>query len=108
MTSLVRTSSCGFTLDECHTIDEIQKCADESCLESIIVPVERVFEKMPKLRLNAAQTKMYRNGVKLDISRVHGIIADVADYAVYGDDGFIGTAFADHENGILRVAKNLV
>lgn len=108
MTSLVRTSSCGFTLDECHTIDEIQKCADENCLESIVVPVERVFEKMPEIRLNEAQTKMYRNGVKLDLDRVNGIVPDIADYAVYGSDGFMGTARADRENGILRVGKNLV
>ena len=51
---------------------------------------------------------MYRNGVKLDLARVRDIKQDVTDYAVYGSDGaFIGTALADFEGGILRVAKNL-
>jgi tRNA pseudouridine55 synthase len=51
---------------------------------------------------------MYRNGVKLDLGRVHNIEQDVKDYAVYGSDGaFIGTALADFDGGILRVAKNL-
>lgn len=108
MTSLVRTSSGGFTLAECHTMEEIQQAADENRLEELILPIERVFASLPKLRLNEVQTRMYKNGVKLDISRVHHIKANVELYSVYGaDGGFIGTAFADHENGILRVAKNL-
>ncbi len=108
MTSLVRTSSGGFTLDECFTMEEIQQAADENRLEELILPIERVFSSLPKLRLNEVQTRMYKNGVKLDISRVHHIKADTDTYSVYGSDGiFIGTAFADHENGILRVAKNL-
>lgn len=108
MTSLVRTSSGGFTLDECCTMEEIQQAADEDRLEELILPIERVFATLPRLRLNEVQTRMYKNGVKLDISRVHHIKPDKELYAVYGfDGGFIGTAFADHENGILRVAKNL-
>ncbi|MBR5513978.1 MAG: tRNA pseudouridine(55) synthase TruB [Ruminococcus sp.] len=108
MTSLVRTSSGGFTLDECFTMEEIQQAADENRLEELILPIERVFASLPKLKLNEVQTRMYKNGVKLDISRVHHIKPDTEIYSVYGFDGeFIGTAFADHENGILRVAKNL-
>lgn len=108
MTSLVRTSSGGFTLDECFTMEEIQQAADENRLEELILPIERVFTSLPKLKLNEVQTRMYKNGVKLDISRVHRIKPDTELYSVYGfDGGFIGTAFADHENGILRVAKNL-
>lgn len=108
MTSLVRTSSGGFTLAECYTMEEIQQAADENRLEELILPIERVFASLPKLRLNEVQTRMYKNGVKLDISRVHHIKSEVELYSVYGSDGvFIGTAFVDHENGILRVAKNL-
>lgn len=108
MTSLVRTSSGGFTLGDCFTFEQIQQARDEDRLAELILPIERVFAKLPRLRLNEAQTRMYRNGVKLDITRVHDIKQGVADYAVYGSDGaFIGTALADFEGGILRVAKNL-
>ena len=108
MTSLVRTSSGGFTLDDCHTMEEIQRAADENRLDELILPIERVFASLPRLRLNEVQTRMYKNGVKLDISRIHHIKADTELYSVYGfDGGFIGTALADRENGILRVAKNL-
>lgn len=109
MTSLVRTSASGFTLDDCYTFEQVQQARDENNLESLILPVERVFNSLPKLRLNEQQTKLYRNGVKLDLSRIHNIKADCNLYSVYGFDGaFIGTALAEHENGILRVGKNLV
>ena len=51
---------------------------------------------------------MYRNGVKLDISRLRGIRSGAEQYGVYGyDGGFIGTAFADFDSGELRIGKNL-
>lgn len=109
MTSLVRTSSGGFTLNDCFTFDEIQNARDEERLEELILPIERVFEKLPKIRLGEAQSRMYRNGVKLDLERVRDVRDEADTYAVYAHDvGFIGTAVADRENGVLRIGKNLV
>lgn len=109
MTSLVRTRSCGFSLDECHTFDEVAQARDEGRLDELIIPVERLFSTLPQLRLNSAQTRMYKNGVRLDLKRLAGITGGKADYAVSGADGeFIGTAVADFEKGELRVGKNLV
>ncbi|HRR76709.1 MAG: tRNA pseudouridine(55) synthase TruB [Ruminococcus sp.] len=108
MTSLVRTSSCGFTLADCYTFDEIQQARDEDRLETLLLPTDKVFVSLPKLVLGEAQARMYRNGVKLDITRVRGIIPDSDTYRVYAQDGtFFGTAVADRENGLLRVGKNL-
>ena len=109
MTSLVRTSSGGFTLNDCFNFEEIQKAKDEGRLEELILPIERVFEKLPKIRLGEAQSRMYRNGVKLDLERVRDVRDDADTYAVYCHGcGFVGTADADRENGILRIGKNLV
>lgn len=109
MTSLVRTSSGGFTLNDCFTFDEIQNASDEERLEELILPIERVFEKLPKIRLGEAQSRMYRNGVKLDLERVRDVRDGADTYAVYAHEvGFIGTAVADRENGVLRIGKNLV
>ena len=109
MTSLVRTSSSGFLLKECYTFDEVQRARDENRLESLIMPVERVFEKINKLKLNEVQSRMYRNGVKLDLKRINNIKQDVSYYAVYDFSGlFMGTAKADFENNVLKVGKNLV
>ncbi|NLT08630.1 MAG: tRNA pseudouridine(55) synthase TruB [Ruminococcus sp.] len=108
MTSLVRTSSCGFTLADCFTFDEIQQAKDEDRLETLLLPTDKVFASLPKLVLGEAQARMYRNGVKLDIARVRGIRPDSDTYRVYAQDGtFFGTAVTDRENGLLRVGKNL-
>lgn len=108
MTSLVRLSSGGFTLDDCYTFEEIQQARDEDRLSGLILPVERVFTKLPKLRLGEAQTRMYKNGVKLDLSRIHRLRDDADLYTVYGYNGeFIGTASADREQGVLKIGKNL-
>jgi len=108
MTSLVRTSSGGFTLEDCFTLDEIQQARDEGRLEELIRPADRVFAELPAIRLGEAQTRMYRSGVKLDLERVRGIVPRADTYRVYGSDGtFIGTAVTDREDGVLRVGKNL-
>ena len=63
---------------------------------------------LPELKLGQVQTRMYSNGVKLDLERVYNILPDADIYRVYGFDGeFLGTALADRENGVLRVGKNL-
>lgn len=107
MTSLVRTSSGGFKLNECHTFDEIQQARDEGRLHELMLPTDRIFSAFPKLRLNEVQTRMYKNGVKLDLDRIRGIKSDSVRYSVYGADGiFAGVAEADFENRCLRVWKN--
>lgn len=107
MTSLVRTSSGGFKLNECHTFDEIQQARDDGRLHELMLPTDRIFSAFPKLRLNEVQTRMYKNGVKLDLDRIRGIKNDMVRYSVYGADGiFAGVAEADFENRCLRVWKN--
>lgn len=107
MTSLCRTMASGFSLSECFTFDEVKEFMENGTIEEHLISTERLFENLPKLRLNDVQTRMYRNGVKLDLARVHNIESSYKDYTVYGSDGvFIGTAFADFEKNELRCGKN--
>lgn len=85
MTSLVRTSSQGFKLADCMTLDEIQNCKD---IEARIIPPDILFECYPKLILSEKQTAMYKNGVRLDPKRVKGADSN-GIYRVYGG-GFLG------------------
>lgn len=108
MTSLVRTAACGFTLADAHTFDEVQQAADSGMLESLIVPADRLFTALPAVTLSEAQTRLYKNGVRLDLNRVRGITAEDQRYRVYGCDGsFFGLADADREEGCLRIYKKL-
>ena len=106
--SQIATSPGGFTLADCHTFEELQQARDEDRLEELILPIDRVFESLPKLRLGEAQTRMYKNGVKLDLSKLRDLKSTDDLYTVYGSGGaFIGTAFADRESGELRIGKNM-
>lgn len=109
MTSLVRTWSGGFSLDACFTLDEIQSLADSGNIEYALISVECVFSGLPKTRLNKVQTRMYKNGVKLDLNRINHIKPEFSEYSVYSyDKEFIGIACADFEKGELRVVKNFI
>ncbi len=105
MTSLVRTAACGFDLSDCVTIEDLQREAEgERNFERYLKPVEEVFSVLPKLMLHGAQERMYRNGIKLDLTKIRTDI-NAERISVYGENGFIGTAVPDRENGVLRVDK---
>ncbi len=105
MTSLTRTTACGFNLDDCVTIEDLQCEAEGSRnFEQYLKPVEEVFSELPKLMLHGAQERMYRNGIKLDLTKIRTDIT-AERISVYGEKGFIGTAVPDRENGVLRVDK---
>ena len=107
MTALERTAACGFTLDDAHSFAEVQQAADAGTPESLVIPTDRLFLPLPEIRLGAAQERLYRNGVKLELKRVQGI-SSAPRYRVYGaEQGFLGLAKADFETGVLRVYKNL-
>lgn len=109
MTALERLESGGIRLSDCYTLDEIQRAKDEERIGELIIPIEFVFSGYKKLKLNEVQTRMYKNGVKLDLDRLNNIKADISEYSVYGNDGkFIGIARADHEKAELRVVKNFI
>lgn len=110
MTSLVRTWSGGFSLEDCFTLEEIQNLADSGNIENTaLISVECVFSGLPEIRLNEVQTRMYKNGVRLDLDRVRCVKMIGSNYSVYGCDGeFIGIACADLEKGELRAVKNFI
>lgn len=108
MTSLVRTAACGFALADCVTLEQLQAAADNGeDFTKFVKPIESVFADLPTVQLSLPQERMYRNGVKLDLSRVR-TDGNGERISVYGESGFIGTALADRENGVLRVEKNFI
>lgn len=106
MTSLVRTKACGFSLEDCVTIEQLQRTAEENGdFSQYLKPIEDVFADFPALHLKGAQERMYRNGIKLDLGRIP-VDRNAERVRVYGESGFIGTAVPDRENGVLRVERN--
>lgn len=104
MSSLKRMSSQGFRIDNCLTLEEIEAISKDGRIDEIIKPIDECFKAYPEIRLSEKQAGMYKNGIKLDRSRVSG--ADKAGlYRVYGDE-FLGLAEIRPDEEILRIYKN--
>lgn len=98
MTSLVRTKSGVFTLDDCRTIDEIKEIAvrDKAELLPLMLPVEKLYKCYGAIRLDEVQTRMFTNGVVLDTKRIKDSTEIGAMYRIYGcDDVFRGIAYVN-------------
>lgn len=106
MTSLTRTAACGYPLQECLTFEQVAAAMADGTLEEHLLPTDSLFSSYPKLRLNAAQERMFCNGVKLDLNRLRNLQPDQDIYTVYGATGtFLGTALADRTQQELRIGK---
>lgn len=111
MTSLTRLSAAGFCLEQCVTVEEIQKYADEGRLAEILKPLESCFESIyPRLTLSERCTPLYKNGVKLRGGQV-GIkdipSADGKSFCIFGSGGdFLGIAQLDASKDELKSVKN--
>ena len=106
MTALTRTAACGDPLQECLTFEQVAAAMADGTLEEHLLPTDSLFSSYPKLRLNAAQERMFCNGVKLDLNRLRNLQPDQDIYTVYGATGtFLGTALADRTQQELRIGK---
>lgn len=106
MTALVRNSSSGFKLEDCLTIDEVQKLSLDGNIDSVIIDIDKAFEKYDAIKLNEIQTRMYKNGVRLDSDRVnHNENSEI--FRVYSNtDEFLGLCRKDSEANELIMTKN--
>lgn len=106
MTALTRTAACGYPLQECLTFEQVAAAMADGTLEEHLLPTDSLFSSYPKFRLNAAQERMFCNGVKLDLNRLRNLQPDQDIYTVYGATGtFLGTALADRTQQELRIGK---
>lgn len=106
MTALIRTAACGYPLQNCLTFEQVAAAMADGTLEEHLLPTDSLFSSYPKLRLNAAQERMFCNGVKLDLNRLRNLQPDQDIYTVYGATGtFLGTALADRTQQKLRIGK---
>lgn len=103
MTSLCRTRGCGFELSQCHTLDEVRG-ASESQLSEWLLPVESVFTCYPVIELDAVQSRMYLNGVRLDADRLESS-PPVGTYRVYANGVFAGIADISADRELISVKR---
>lgn len=90
MTSLVRTKSGIFTLDDCYKLDDVKRIAEEqgeSGLRKLLMNMERLYAGLPGAWLDERQSRMFRNGIVLDASRIKLDKIYTGTYAIYDNMG---------------------
>lgn len=73
MTSLIRTKSGPFTVENSHTIDSLQEGLLKNgagYIENLLIPLEKFFGRYPKAYLDYKQTWLFGNGTILDANRI--------------------------------------
>lgn len=104
MTSLVRTRSGVFTVNNCYRLKELEsKSPDE--LEALLLPLEKLYDKMPRAYLDEEQTRLFRNGAVLDADRIHFDKIQDKGYYIESSDGIflgLGRISADHQLEVIR------
>lgn len=79
MSSLRRTRAGAFSVDEAHSLADIEAAVREGRLSDIILPVDTLFASFPKLTVSQSAAKRLKNGNIIKIS------AEDGDYRVYSD-----------------------
>lgn len=110
MTSLVRTTACGFTLDEAISLDTLKALAENGEIEREILSTESLFVTYKELKVSEKQAVRFYNGNPLDISRTalrdieysDGEILRVKDM----NDTFLGLGIVDADKGVLKIYKH--
>ena len=87
MESLERSRASVFTLEDAHTLSEIESL-EESERDKLIVPIERIFEKYQTLVLSPFFARLARCGVEIYLKKLGMDIDTGTVVTLYDEHGF--------------------
>ena len=92
MTSLIRTKTGGFSLDEAHTLEELEALSIEQ-RSTLLLPTETLFTHLPEVKLSDFFAKLSRNGCEIYQKKI-------------GTDFSLGTMLRIHDkNGFYSIGE---
>lgn len=108
MTDLVRTMAMGFTLDDCVSLDQLQKMKDNGeDFSTILINIEEMFASFEKVTVSMPQAKRFANGGGLSADRIRKKLTEKT-YRVYSPDNeFLGLGEYRENTGELSVKRLL-
>ena len=99
MSSLRRTKSGVFSVEDAYTITEVQEAADRGEADKLLLPTDTLFAGYPELRADAASEKLLRNGCIVNASAPDG------RFRVYSEKGEF-LLLGDVKNGRMKTVKS--
>ena len=99
MSSLRRTKSGVFSVEDAYTITEVQEAADRGEADKLLLPADTLFAGYPELRADTASEKLLRNGCIVNASAPDG------RFRVYSEKGEF-LLLGDVKNGRMKTVKS--
>ncbi len=85
MKTLTRTEASGFSLEEAHTVEELEMMSAEE-RDAIIYPTEYIFKDVRKITLDPFFARLARCGVEIYLKKAN-ISAELGERVTLYDDG---------------------
>ncbi len=75
MAALERTEACGFSIEDAHTVAELEALTPEE-RQAILIPTQSLFRDLPALSLPAFYEKLCRSGCEIYLKKLGVSIAE--------------------------------
>ncbi len=109
MTGLRRVEACGFSIDDCLTLDDLKELKEQGELSRALRSAESLFSVYPALYISPMQAKRFSNGGALDISRTALREKDPEDKQIFrvreNTAGFLGLGIFSKEKNQIKIYK---
>lgn len=89
MASLRRTESGSFTLNEAHTIEELETMTEDERY-ALLCPTESLFSDRVAVTLPAFYAKLSRNGAEIYLNKIGQSLAEGTAVSLHDGEGFYG------------------
>ena len=99
MSALRRSEAGAFSLEQAHSIGQVQQAADEGRTAELLIPVDSLFAQLPALRVGQREERRIRCGNAVPSQSPEG------EYRVYGPDGAF-LALSRVSGGELKTIKS--
>lgn len=109
MTGLRRVEACGFSINDCLTLDELKDLKEQGEIAKALRSAESLFSVYPALYISPMQAKRFSNGGALDVSRTSLREKDPSDKQIFrvreNTAGFLGLGIFSKEKNQIKIYK---
>lgn len=106
MTSLIRTMSGQFSIDEAYTLKEIEEFVSKDALSDVLVPVDSIFSGFASARLDGETLRLATNGNKLRKKEIAPYMCENGNtdkVRLYDSGGRFFAVYEQEKNGNYKV-----
>ena len=102
MSALLRTTASGFTLEDAHTLEEMENMSEEERL-SLIIPTENIFTSWREVKLPDFFARLAHSGLEIYLKKI-GLTANIGEkFKIYDKSGFFAVGEVREFEGGLAI-----